>query len=151
MAETVMSSSETVREPPLRVPSTKLLSQFSQVILDECKASNLIMLLKDTGKLFVPSTELHAPRRGELPPARSICKTVACGQANCIALTRFPVRVRARAVAMLMEQGEGTSSQPKPASKKACARNQPHPEGASSQAAPASKKACARKLTMNLN
>uniref|UniRef100_A0A0D3FIV4 Uncharacterized protein n=1 Tax=Oryza barthii TaxID=65489 RepID=A0A0D3FIV4_9ORYZ len=70
MAETVMSSSETVREPPLRVPSTKLLSQFSQVILDEHKASNLIVLLKDTGKSFVLSTELHAPPKGDLPPGK---------------------------------------------------------------------------------
>jgi hypothetical protein len=56
----------------------------------------------------------------------------------------------ARYVDGIMEQGEGTSSQQKPASKKACERNQLHPEGASSQAAPASKKACARKLTLNL-
>uniref|UniRef100_A0A0E0PXQ5 Uncharacterized protein n=1 Tax=Oryza rufipogon TaxID=4529 RepID=A0A0E0PXQ5_ORYRU len=104
--------------------------------------------------------------------------------ANCMALTRFSVGVRAGAVADarqrrgsflpcvipicqdhlflssfsfvaryvdgIMEQGEGTSSQPKPGSKKACERNQLHPEGASSQAAPASKKACARKLTLNL-
>jgi hypothetical protein len=56
----------------------------------------------------------------------------------------------ARYVDGIMEQGEGTSSQPKPASKKACERNQLHPEGARSQAAPASKKACARKLTLNL-
>uniref|UniRef100_A0A0D3GGH2 Uncharacterized protein n=1 Tax=Oryza barthii TaxID=65489 RepID=A0A0D3GGH2_9ORYZ len=56
----------------------------------------------------------------------------------------------ARYVDGIMEQGEGTSSQPKPASKKACERNQLHPEGASSQAVPASKKACARKLTLNL-
>ena len=47
---------------------------------------------------------------------------------------------------MLMKQGEGTSTQPTPTTKRA--RNQPNPEGTSSQPAPATKKACPKKLAV---
>jgi hypothetical protein len=39
-----------------------------QVISEEVKSSNLIVLLKDVEKSFTEYTQSHAPLRGKLPP-----------------------------------------------------------------------------------
>jgi hypothetical protein len=52
------------------MPTIILFSAFIvfQIISEEVKSSNLIVLLKDVEKSFTEYTESHAPLGGKLPP-----------------------------------------------------------------------------------